>query len=251
MQDITLLVAQGACSLAPHTLLRETDAKFTIELLNIRQGIPEKLRRVNPKLRVPVLEFHDGTALTELPAIMVAISQMSPAQHFMGRTNLESLRLYEWLNWLSSTLHAQGYGIFWRPQRFAQDATLHHDLKQRARDSIIACYEQIEAKLDGPFAVGGALTAVDPFLFVFYRWGNLIGLPMEAKYPKYTRHAREMSKRPSLQAALRAEGDYQVFWCKAIHSNTLAFTGLLPKEELPQDEYFPRAVGLGLRVEHL
>lgn len=202
-----LYVSAGACSLAPHIVLRELGIDFELVVLSIIKGFPDDYRRVNPKLRVPALQFDHDNVLTELPAIMTAISQQVPTSNIMGSTDLETCRVYEWLNWLSGTVHDQAYGGLLRPARFTNDPALHDVLKEKARETIKDCYIQIEQKLQGIHAVGDNFTAVDAFLYPIYRWGNWhVSLPMKESYPKYTALIENMLKMDSVRAALRAEG---------------------------------------------
>jgi glutathione S-transferase len=43
-------------------------------------------------------------------AIATAIANLAPGRHLMGRTALDRVRVYEWMTWLSGTLHGQGFG---------------------------------------------------------------------------------------------------------------------------------------------
>jgi hypothetical protein len=52
----------------------------------------------------------------------------------------------------------------------------------------------------------GSFTAVDPFLLVFYRWGNVIGNDMAKAYANYARFAHNHGRRASVVKALAAEG---------------------------------------------
>lgn len=207
MPAIRLWFSPGACSLAPHILLREIGARFEPILTSVREGanLTEGFTRINPKQRVPVLGL-DGEVITELPAIATAISHLAPERHLMGGTPLDSARVYEWMNWLSGTLHGQAYGGFWRPHRFTDDPELHDSIIAKGRRTVGECYDVIEAKAPEAYAVGGAFTAVDPFLLVFYRWGNLIGFDMAQAYPRYARYIRSLATRPSVAEALEAEG---------------------------------------------
>jgi glutathione S-transferase len=106
----------------------------------------------------------------------------------------------EWLNWLSGTVHGQAYGGLWRPQRFADDETLHPAITAKGRQTVADCYAMIDARLTGPHAVGDGLTAADAFLYVLYRWGVGIGLDMRGAYANFTRFAENLAQRPVASA---------------------------------------------------
>lgn len=207
MPLVKLWYSPGACSLAPHMLLNEIGHDFEPIRVPIREGahLTEDFIRLNPKKRLPVLAL-DGEVITELPAIALAISQLAPQLHLMGKTPLGQARVLEWLNWLSGTVHGQAYGGVWRPQRFADDEALYPAITTKGRQTVADCYAMIEAKLTGPYAVGDGPTAADAFLYVLYRWGVGIGLDMRGAYANFTRFAENLAQRPSLQRAIATEG---------------------------------------------
>jgi glutathione S-transferase len=124
----------------------------------------------------------------------------------MGRTAIDQARVYEWMNWLSGTLHGQGFGAVFRPQRFSDQAEAHPGVRATGVQSVGEGFSFIEGRLTGPYAVGNGFTAVDPFLLVFYRWGSGIGFDMSQSYPRYTRLVQDLVKRESVASALGAEG---------------------------------------------
>lgn len=59
----------------------------------------------------------------------------------------------------------------------------------------------------GVWAVGGRFTAVDAYLYVFWRWGaGELGIDMEGRYPRWSRLVAELVKRDAVKKALEAEG---------------------------------------------
>jgi len=209
MPAIKLWMSPGACSLAPHILLHELGVSFQTVIASTSDGgtLSEEFTRLNPKQRVPVLAL-DDEVITELPAICTAISSLAPDRQLMGATPLETARVYEWMNWLSGTLHGQGFGGLWRPHRFSDDPDAFEGIMMKAKKTIEECYGMIEGELGGPYSSGLAFTAVDPFLLVFYRWGNRIGAAMKDRYPSYAAFAENLMQRPSVAAAFAAEKIY-------------------------------------------
>jgi len=207
MPDIKLWYSPGACSLAPHVLLHEIRVLYdAVETPFAKAAhLTDEFARINPKKRLPVLSL-DGEVITEVPAIATAISNLAPERHLMGRTALDRVRVYEWMNWLSGTLHGQGFAGLWRPQRFSDDPAAFESIKAKGRTTISECFDVIETRLSGPYSTGDGFTAVDPFLLVFYRWGNGIGIDMPKTCPSYTSFAQRLVQRDSVAAALAAEG---------------------------------------------
>ena len=169
-----------------------------------RAFLQEEFRSINPKMRIPVLGI-DNEIITELPAILTAISKLAPQLNILGSNDMETVRAYEWLNWLSGTLHGQAFGALWRPQRFTDEPELYDSLKKRAVVTIRECFSDIEGKLSAAHSVGNSFTVVDAFLLVFWRWGKSIGIGMEESYPKYSALASAVLDRDSTKAAMETE----------------------------------------------
>jgi glutathione S-transferase len=207
MSTIRLWYSPGACSLAPHILLNEIAADFEAIKVPIKDGahLTEAFIRLNPKKRLPVLAL-DEEVITELPAIATAISHLAPERHLMGKSALEAARVYEWMNWLSGTVHAQGFGCIWRPQRFSEDVSVHPAITAKGHITVGECYCMIEDKLSGArHAVGKSFTGVDAFLIVLYRWGHRIGLDMRKTYPNFSGLIAGLSERSSVKRTLATE----------------------------------------------
>ncbi|KAJ4352484.1 uncharacterized protein N0V89_007832 [Didymosphaeria variabile] len=211
---IHLYALAGACSVAPHILLHEASLPFDKTIYNKEDlmklgGYPDELKKLNPKAKVPVLRV-DNEVITENPAIFTYISQLAPQKHLLGKTPLETVRAYEWLNYLSGTVHGQAYGMFYRPGRWVdvQDGSLDKHVAARAKQMIQEVYTYIDEKLEGKtWAVGDDFTAVDAYLYIFYRWGaGPAGLDMEKSYPNYAKIAKKVAERESTKEVLKAEG---------------------------------------------
>jgi len=194
--DIKFWYCPGTCSLAPHVLLHEIRVPFDAVEISVAKAanLTDEFAWIDPKKRVPVLST-DGEVITEIAAITAAIANLAPEQHLMGKTALDRVRVYEWMNWLSGALHGPSFGALWRPQRFSDDPEAFESIKAKARKTISECLDVIEGRLKGPYSTGDGFTAVDPFLLVFCRWGNGIGIDMPKAYPSYTVFAQGLVQR--------------------------------------------------------
>lgn len=211
MTDIKLFFWPGSCSLAPHILLHEAGLDFTplkVEARGNEVVFPQDYRDVNPKMRVPVILVGDEV-ITELPAVCTIISQLSKEKKVMGQTPLETVRVYEWLNYLSGTVHASAFGHLFRPWRWttSDDPEIHNGIKEKAKENAIGCFEYIESRLrdEVAFAVGHDLTAVDGLLYAMYRWAKSSGLVL-TPYSKYARLVESIERRETVKATLEKEG---------------------------------------------
>lgn len=202
---INLTLSPGACSIAPHILLREAGLDFTTTVVKVKGGFPKEYLKLNPKGRVPFLQI-DNQIITENPAVMTAISQLAPEKNLLGETPLETVRCYEWMNWLSGHVHGQGFGGLFRPQRFIKDEKLHAAIREKAKDTITECFVVIDEKLEGKtFALGDDLSVVDAYLLFFWKAGAENGWDMKADYPNYARVMGNLVKRAAVVEVVKFE----------------------------------------------
>lgn len=199
---LKLWYSPGACSIAAQISLLEAGLQPELVCIEFAE-MTEEFARLNPKRKVPVLAVGDQV-ITEMPAILTAISALNPDRKLMGKDTSETVRAYEWLNYLSGVLHGQGYGGLWRPERFVNDASVYPLVKEKARQTIKDCYTFIDGKLkqaNTAYSVGDSFTGVDAFLLVFYLWGIRIKIDMDAGYPAYAALAHRVLERESVIAA--------------------------------------------------
>ena len=213
MPDIKLYRKDGSCSMASHILLRELKIPFTaIELQAGPNGYEAadgsfshgEYLNIHPSGYVPALSV-DGTVITENPAILRYIADQVPERGLLGSRPMDPYRVQEWLVWLSASLHAAGFGALWRPARFADDENAHPAIVRKGRAKILDCFERIEGRIEGSFAVGDSLTVVDIYLHTFWRWGVGIGLDTE-QYPRYRELARRVEAMEMVKTVMAEEG---------------------------------------------
>ena len=202
-----LYYSPGACSIAPHILLEESEAEFEairVVLANGENLKPEYLA-INPAARVPALDI-DGRILTENVAIISYVGHRFAGQNLLCLDDLTKFaRVMEISSFLSSSLHI-AYAQLWRSERFTSDPALGVPLSLAAKPNIERHNAVIEAWLptDG-WIVGDHFTAADAYLLPFYRWGRRIGVDLSA-LPNWTAHTRRVIERPAVQRVLAREG---------------------------------------------
>ena len=115
---LKLFYAPGACSLAPHILLRETGLPFTLVRVDLTSGSVATgghLRSINPAGLVPVLELDDGSRLTEGPVICQYLADRAGAADLMPAAGtLDRYRVMAWQHYISSELHKSYSPLFAR-----------------------------------------------------------------------------------------------------------------------------------------
>lgn len=176
------------------------EAGLQPELISVQIGnYTEEFARLNPKRRVPVLAVGDHI-ITEMPAILTAISALRPERKLLGQNTTEIVTACEWLNYLSGTLHGQGFGGLWRPERYINDESVYPAVQEKAMQTIKDCYTFIDGKLHqakGIYSVGISFTGVDASYLVFYLWGIRVKIDME-EYPSYVALAHRLLQRESV-----------------------------------------------------
>lgn len=76
-----------------------------------------------------------------------------------------------------------------------------------AKDRIRLLNQEIERRLDGAsFAAGDCFSVADPFVLVFFRWANVVGLDAANGHPQWAAWAGRMEARPAVARVLAREG---------------------------------------------
>jgi glutathione S-transferase len=198
-----LYYSPGACSLVPHIILREAGEDVALEKVDLSQKRTEAgadFWAVNPKGYVPALKLDDGAILTEGVVIQQYIADRAPQTRLAPpRGSLERLRLDELLVFISTELHKTFSPLF--------AATTPDEAKPAFREKVGKRLDVIEAMLaDGrPFLTGETFTIADAYLYVMTTWCRGTGIDLD-RWPAISAFAKRVAARPSVQAALAAEG---------------------------------------------
>ena len=151
-----LYYAPTACSIAPHIALEEIGVPFEARRIDLgagQQTSPDYLA-VNPQGRVPALVI-DGETVTEVPALLTYIASLAPEAGLAPPPGtLAFARCFEWLGFLSSSLHV-AYAQFRRPGRFvAQGSPASDEVAEAGRLNCITAYREVERRLGSGWAAG-------------------------------------------------------------------------------------------------
>ena len=197
-----LYYSPGACSLAPHIVLRESGLDFEPVLANTKThqlADGTDYYTINPKGYVPLLELDSGERLSEGPAIVqyladrVPEKKLAPANGTMAR-----YRLQEWLNFITSELH-KGIGGMFNPAMPEEAKAL---MRARATDRLKWVDNQLAGK---PYLMGDDFSVADAYLFTVARWSKLVGIDISGM-TELTAYLERVAARPAVQAAMKAEG---------------------------------------------
>jgi glutathione S-transferase len=198
-----LYFAPDTCSLSPHIVLQELGLPYELIRVNNRTkrtSAGEDFLAINPKGYVAALELDAGEVLTEGPAIVQYLAELKPqAELAPAAGTLERIRLQEWLNFITSEIHAGSSPLF--------DRALPEEALAVFRRRLFRRFDFIEATLASRhYLMGDGFTVADPYLFTVLGWmtGFSIGLD---RWPAMARYARRIGMRASVQAALAREAE--------------------------------------------
>lgn len=196
-----LFYKPGACSLAPHIILRESGLDFTlvrVDLLTKRLENGDDYLAINPKGQVPALLLHDGALLTENVAIMQYLADRVADRQLLAPVgSIGRYRTLEWLSFIASELH-KGFTPLFVPDTPAEyKATTRALLEKKLR--------YVNTSLNGKqWLCGPRFTIADALLFTVLRWAHAMQLNMEG-LNNIAAWMEQASGRPSVVAALAAE----------------------------------------------
>ena len=197
-----LYYSPGACSLAPHIVLREAGLPFVLEKIDMAKhtrSSGEDFYAINSKGQVPVLELADGARLTEGPVIAQFVADKAGNTSLMPAAgSMARYRVMEWQNYITSELHKSFSPLF--SSAFDANAKALHSQLLRKK------YEWLDSHLAlAPFLTGEAFTAADAYLFTVTGWAKYVKLDL-SNLPHLQAFLARVAERPAVQAALKAEG---------------------------------------------
>jgi glutathione S-transferase len=197
-----LYYVPGACSMAPHIALREAGLSFEIDKMDPATRRTEKgedYLKVNPKGSVPALRLDNGEVLTEVAVVLQYIADQKPGTGLAPAAgSMARYRLAEWLNYISSEVHKQ-LGPFFNPK-------LPPEWRENQVGLLSKRFDILAERLKShPYLMGDSFTVADAYLFTVLNWCNLLKVDL-GKWPALTEYLGRIAARPSVQAALKAEG---------------------------------------------
>lgn len=191
---------RSACSLAPHIVLRELDLPFELSRYDratrkVSDG--RELVAINPKGYVPVLEFDDGSVLTEVSAILQYLADQRPEKRLAPAAGtMERVRLQEWLSYLSTDLHKL-FPPLWNKEL---PAVVHENAKSAIADR---CDYLSRALADREYLLG-TFSVADVYLYVILGWMAFAKIDL-ARWPVLKAFHERVGARDTVKAAIQAE----------------------------------------------
>ncbi len=197
-----LYFSPGACSLAPHIILRELGGHFDLDLVDLtakKTAEDKDFLAINPKGYVPVLQLDDQQILTEGPAIMQYLADRAPEKGLAPAPGtMARYRLVEAMNYISSEIHKTFTPLF--------GENTPEETQQTYRATLTRRIEIVEARLkQADYFVGEHFTIADAYLFTTLSWSRYIKFDL-SPWPAVTAYLERIAQRASVHDAMAAEG---------------------------------------------
>ncbi len=201
-------------SMAPHILLEELGLPFERVLVDRANEMHKSAAylALNPNGLIPV--WVDGDlVLYEAAAICLHLADTHPEAALappLGTT--QRAHFYKWLMWSTNTLQPALIAYFY-PQRWADTPEAAAQVKAHAEAKVGGLLDQLDAELErhgGPWFLGGAFSALDPYLMMLCRWTRGFARPARS-LPNLGPYLQRVLARPATQRTLVTEGLAQPF----------------------------------------
>ena len=197
----TLYYSPGACSISPHITLREAGLPFELVKVDLRA---KKLAdgsdylAVNPKGYVPALRLPDGQLMTEGAEMIQFLADQVPEKKLappLGTT--ERYQFMEVLHFIATELHKATSPLY--------NVLVNDEYRTQLKGRLALRWGVFEKMLRGEYLMG-ELTVADGYAFYVMRaWQHTIKEDF-TRWPALAAYYARLVQRPSVQAALEAEG---------------------------------------------
>lgn len=195
-----LFYAPGACSLAPHIIVREAGLNVDLDKVAFaperRTTDGRNFYDINPQGAVPALELDSGEILTEAQVLMQYLASLAPAKNLAPQDGMTRWKLLETLNFIATELHKGTSPLFKKPTPEAREAAVKN---------LVNRFGLLDAKLgDKPYLLGD-FTIADAYAFVMLRWARAFEIDLSS-LPRLQTYFDRIRQRPAVQQTLQEEG---------------------------------------------
>lgn len=195
-----------SCAIGIHVLLQEIGRPYETEMLDMQNGahLRPPFSEINPKSKVPTLLRDDGSVLTEYGAIATWLARANPEKNLLPADPEGEARVVEVMDYVTGTLHMQGFARIFRPGRFVPDEALHDRVQAQGRELVSKGFTLLARTIGSRPYVSGEFSVADSALFFIERWAEPAGVVLPDQIAAH--HAR-MRARPAVAEVLRAWGE--------------------------------------------
>ena len=151
----------------------------------------EKILRINPLGRVPMVKLPDGKFLIESLAIVYHLLKVG--NHLLPNTETEMDEFHQIMAFMSSSFYPIIL-LFYHPDHYVSDKNVE-DLITKSQNILHSYLNFIENKI-GEFVIGNELSAADFYLFTLLFW--LEEDHFLVNYPKIQNFFNRMTKNQTI-----------------------------------------------------
>ena len=195
-----LYYSPAACSLAAHITLAEAGLAYSTKRVDLKTHTladGTDYYTINPKGYVPVLEFDDGSRLSEAAVIIQYIADRKPGTLAPAFGSMQRYQLMEWLNFIATEVH-KNFSPLWHPIADATKETLHAKIASRLDFVTKTLSKQ-------PYLMGEQFTIADAYLFTIVNWAPMLKFDL-TRWPVVQQFHARVAVRPAVRAAMVDEG---------------------------------------------
>ena len=208
---IQLHYAPATASMVPHLLLEELGIPFELHLVDNTKGAHREpaYLALNPNGLLPAMTDGD-LVLYETAAICLHLSDTQPEAGLAPAVGtVERAHFYKWLMWLTNTLQS-ALIVYFYPHRWVDEgnATGIAEVKAHAQTKVDGLLDQLDAELarhGGPWFLGDAYTALDPYVFTLCRWTRNFNGRKARDLPHLGPYLQRVLERPASQRVMVTE----------------------------------------------
>jgi glutathione S-transferase len=196
-----LYYSPASCSLAPHIILQELQIPFSTERVDLKTKTSASgdFKKINPKGYVPVLELDSKERLTEASVILQYLGDQKPEVGLIPPAGtMERYRLQEWLNFVATEFH-KGIGSHWNDKLSPEAKAVLFDKVKLRLDYLNEHFSK------NTFLWNNRFSLADAYLFTILNWCGYLKIDL-SKWTAVVSYLDRIRTRPSVQAALKAEG---------------------------------------------
>lgn len=201
----TLYYSPGSASLAPHAVLEEIAAPYSLKAVDISSDKPRdpEYLKLNPHGRVPTLVIDGKQAIYEAAAICMFLADRHPDAGLAPTVGDPARGLYyQWVTYLTNTLQAVCL-LYFYPERNTANPDHTAEVKARAEAEIIAIWGKLDqALVAGPYLLGDRFSAADIYLQMLYSWMDP-SMAIDARYRNVKRCADLVAARPAIKRMMQ------------------------------------------------
>ena len=202
----------STASMIPHLVLEELGVPFELVLVDRAADAHKSpaYLQLNPNGLLPALTDGD-LVLYETAAICLHLCDAYPDMHLAPPPGTAArAHFYKWLVWLTNTLQTSLI-VYFYPERWVAEGNIAGaaEVKAQAQMKVGGLLDQLDAELarhGGPWFMGEAFTALDPYVFTLCRWTRNFSTRPARSLPNLGAYLPRMLARPATQRVLAREG---------------------------------------------